>query len=253
MKKKRTKSFALLIVISILLTFSLSVFAEEGQEFEEPEVETSQCSSAALITLDIGEVFVISVDEDGLFVSIEAATNDGTTLLGTLDFTGMTLIEIIQSLIDTTEETQEVGISIISCNETLLASLEESLAGAFGEVIETILEEQQEGSQSEQVRERHSLATEHDISPGKMNLLQKLAASSDDELDLDLWIDSSVKDIMKTIKENRKSVEDEEKELESLEDEPEDPEITQEESTGKNKTKEEKVKKNNGRSKGKNK
>ena len=126
------------------MSFSLSVFAEEGQEIEEPETEAAVCTEATLVVVDIGEVFIISVDEDGLFVSIEAESAEGTATLGTLDFTGMSLLDIIQALLDTVDETQEVEISVISCSETLQASLEEALSAAFGDSVDTICEDEQE-------------------------------------------------------------------------------------------------------------
>jgi len=233
-KKRATKLFAMLLAVSLLLTFGLLAYADEDPSVTSEETEET---ITATVTLEAGETFIFTVSEDGTVILVEAASEEGSDLLETLDLEGLSLEECIQAILDTFEDAPVPEITVFSSSEELMLSLTESLDELFGEVTEAVLEDEEDDEMPDFIRERFELAKEYEITPGKMNLLQKLSASTQEELDLSLWKDSSVKDIMKAIKENKKA--GKEQETETLED-------TQENTGGKTKS-------NNGKAKGKNK
>lgn len=119
-------------------------------------------------------------------------------------------------------------------------------------------EELTEEAFKNQAQERIALAKELGITPGKMNLIQKLMASEESgTIDAAAWKDAPVKDIMQAIKANRKNEGDDDavidEELDAVDDEAGTDALNDAEETQENqdtdKKNENKEKKNNSKSK----
>lgn len=248
MNKLKPFFFSVLLLSTLFLLFSITTFAMEDVVVENPsdEIPTEEVANesqsedvaeeeittentieevvveqplTATVTVNIGNEYIFTVNEDGTVASIEATTEEASSVLDTLVLDELTLQESINTLLTTVENEEiETSIYILTQDETLLTSLDETLRTEFGEVVESVLEEDEEivEESPELIEERFKLAEELGITPGKMNLLQKLATSSESEIDYSEWATKPVKDIMKTIKENRtaqQAVEDVEEEL----------------------------------------
>lgn len=198
----------------------------EDVEVEEPiEEEVVEVTSVQL-TLDVEELYLIVIDEEGALVSVEATSEEGTLALEALELETMNLDTLLAALLLTAPEEYDISFTFESTDEALLEAVSAPLVELYGEAVVTILSEVDDETeediepltQNEKVANRILLASELGITPGKLNLIQKLEFVSGEDFILEDWVDSNVKDIMKAIKELRSVETETEPELEDSED-----------------------------------
>ena len=223
------------------------VVEETGEEEEVEDVVEEEIISSIILTA--GESFMLEFTSDYMTISVEGLSQDANLQLESMDFADLTIQEALEALISQMQE-DALFISIMSQSQQILDDLSAELIALYSEdVIDTVLEivfeeedtieddtdtededeEDEEGEKlDESIQERLQMAEELGITPGKMNLLEKLSASFEEEIDLEFWSLESVQAIMKQIKENRKS------QLSDLEDEEEYEDDTDSEEVGDN-------------------
>jgi len=131
------------------------------------------------------EINLLKEEYDALLESIE---EDAQGLIQSLEEEIKELEASLENE-DLTEEEIAVIVEQIDLLKKELESLEEPL------------------EDDHPMADRFDKAEELGITPGKMNLLEKLASYSEEEtFDFDFWSEADVKDIMKTIKDNRKGL-----------------------------------------------
>ncbi len=198
----------------------------EDVEVEEPIEEEVVEVTTVQLTLDVEELYLIVLDEEGALVSVEATSEEGTLALEALELETMNLDTLLAALLLTAPEEYDIGFTFESTDEALLEAVSAPLVELYGEAVVTILSEVDDEAeediepltQNEKVANRILLASELGITPGKLNLIQKLEFVSGEDFILEDWVDSSVKDIMKAIKELRSVETETEPELEDSED-----------------------------------
>lgn len=161
------------------------------------------------MSLDINPSVELGVNVFGQVVSAEGYNEDGKTVLSEIKVTGTNVTEAVNTVIDSAAEKgfiAEDGTTVVS----LTAETDkDSTAAKLNEDAEAGVEEALvENGKSAEVRKdqvalaRRDEARELGISPGKLNLIQKLQAV-DPTVTVDQYKDAAVKDIMKAIKGNK--------------------------------------------------
>jgi|GEM_PF-1696356 len=112
--------------------------------------------------------------------------------------------EEIQTLSDKIAEL-ELLLEDENLTDEEIAALEEEIEALESEIetLEEQIESIEDGENNPNL-ERFANAEKYGITPGKMNLLEKLNAANEDDIDYEAWSDKSVKEIMFEIKSIRK-------------------------------------------------
>lgn len=164
----------------------------------------------AYLSLDINPSVELGVNAFDKVVSAEGYNEDGQTILTGLDVTGSTVNEAVQSLITSADEKGYIaddGSTVISLTSETndsekAAELQTTSEAGAKEALEGL--EKEAVVQKDNVAiERRDEARELGITPGKLNLINKLQAV-DPDATIEDYKDASVKEIMKIIKENKK-------------------------------------------------
>lgn len=207
----------------------LAITAVSGYAYTNP---------TSYVSLDVNPSIEYSVNAFDRVVSVTAVNDDGEVITKELDLKNEKITKAIQKTVDKLIETgyitddDNAGIIIAISNSDEKKA--EDLAEEIEEETQDYMEENGETAEVEAEavgKERVEEAKAMGVTPGKLNLVQKLAASSDDvdEIDVEEWLNKSVKEINKTIKENRKSIKDNETTEELDEEEIEDEDLDEEE------------------------
>lgn len=159
----------------------------------------------AYVSLDINPSVELGVNAFDTVVTAEAYNEDGEIILETADVTGGTVEEAVQSLVDSAYENgyiEEDGSTVISLtsetdDEALAEKLAEESESGVNEALEAAGEEA-EVEKDNVALERRDEARELGITPGKLNLINKLQALDPDAKTED-YQDKSVKYIMTAI------------------------------------------------------
>jgi hypothetical protein len=169
------------------------------------------------VSLDVNPSVEYSLNRFDIVLDAEAVNDDGEEILNEIKVENLKNQPIKQAISETIEQISENGyfdddteggiVIATSCNNNEKA---EELA----EELQLKAEEQiQENGNNVVVEvisvgyERVLNARELGVTPGKLNLVEKLKASSSDpdSIDIEEWLNKPVKEIMKATKENRKS------------------------------------------------
>ncbi len=232
------KTFMILVVSAIfaLMGFSTLAFADTVI----PTDSTIVPDPAAYVTVDAGTAFELTLDAENLVIGIEALEDAGTAVLDGVDLTGQPAEEAISQLIeeavetgvlptdgtvpvDVTVVTEEPAVTVepvvsvepVPAEEPVItgtvpdtgtAVTEETLVDAITDALEE-LEVPVVVTYQNAAVERIALAKTLGITPGKLNLIQKYAATTEDPAAVVLtdWTAKPVKEIMKAIKDSRKA------------------------------------------------
>jgi len=206
---------------------ALAITAVSGYAYTNP---------TSYVSLDVNPSIEYSVNAFDRVVSVTAVNEDGEAITKELDLKNEKITKAIQKTVDKLIEegyiTDDDNAGIIIAISNSDKEKAENLADELEEDTQKYMEEKGETAEVEAEavgKERVEEAKAMGVTPGKLNLVQKLIASSDDseEIDVEVWLDKSVKEINKTIKENRQSL----KENEIAEDEDIDEEKDVEEDT----------------------
>ena len=166
------------------------------------------------MSLDVNPSITYTVNRFDTVLQAEGMNEDGKKVLSNMELKGKKISEALRETLDeignegylSNGEPGGVVITTYSENEGKSAELQDSLeSGAQDELNDDGIDADVEvvGVGRERVLEARSLG----VTPGKLNLVEKLQESSDDpdSIILEEWLDRPVKDIMKQIKENRKN------------------------------------------------
>lgn len=169
------------------------------------------------VSLDVNPSIEYSVNHANRVLSAKAVNDDGSDILSGLNLKNKTINDAVKETVQEISDKgyfdgSDPGAVEITTSEASGGSTEESdaLAQDLQNDAQTVTTD--EGKTVDVEAESIGLdrvkeAKELGISPGKLNLIQKLQASSDnpDSITVDDWKNKPVKDIMKAIKENRKA------------------------------------------------
>lgn len=166
---------------------------------------------ASYLSLDINPSVELGVNHFGKVVSAEAYNEDGETILDGQSVMGSTVKDAVSTLVKSADEKGFIaddGSTVVSVTaETddsgTAAELEETAAQGADEAVKS--EGDTATIQKDNVAlERRAEAQKLGITPGKLNLIQKLQAL-DPNATVDQYKDAKVKDIMKQIIAARKA------------------------------------------------
>lgn len=178
-----------LVALALILIGSTGVYA-----YQKP---------VSFVSLDINPSIELGVNVFDVVVSAEGYNTDGETVLKDLEVEGESLEDAVNEIIDAAileGYVLEDGSSVISITtETDDKELSEELVEAAEEGVENALEENETEAEVEKdniALERRDEARELGITPGKLNLIQKLQAVNP-EAKIEDFKDESVKEIMR--------------------------------------------------------
>ena len=179
---------SVLIALALILAGSTGVYA-----YQKP---------ISFVSLDINPSIELGVNVFDVVVSAEAYNDDGDKVLENLDVEGGSVEDAINEIVDSAIAdgyVEEDGTSVISITtETDDGVLAEELEEAAEEGVENALEENETEAEIEKdnvALERRDQARELGITPGKLNLIQKLQAVNP-EATIEDFKEASVKEIM---------------------------------------------------------
>jgi len=182
------KKLPILITLALILSGSTGVYA-----YQKP---------ISFVSLDINPSVELGVNVFDVVVSAEAYNDDGVKVLEHLDVKGETVEDAINEIVDSAIAdgyVEEDGTSVISItSETDNVKLAEELKEAAEDGVENALEENETEAEIEKdniALERRDDARELGITPGKLNLIQKLQAVNP-EATIEDFKEASVKEIM---------------------------------------------------------
>ncbi len=203
MKDVLKRLLGLALVGTSLFTFNVTSRAAElpsaapGTDVLVTEETATEEKVAAVVTLTIEDEYIFVLNENGEIVLIEGPKEE---LIAMLFEEGKTLNESILAIAATYGEEAKYTVAVTSDNEELAAAITESLKEVVGEEVEV---ETETSEQPEFIARRFAMAKELGITPGKMRLLEKLAAAIGEEINYEEWSQKSVKEIMSEVKANR--------------------------------------------------
>lgn len=214
MKKKNV-----LMILAALAAAAMGSFAYAD---EVPGTPTEPVDPAGYVELTAGSTYELAIDENNLVIDVTVLQEEPVATEPTdptapaeepaPDLTGMPVDEAAAALVEdaindgSLGEGEAVEIVVVTEDGQDTTGLEDAIGDA---IEETTTDEEvpvpvvfQNAAQ-----ERIALARELGITPGKLNLIQKYAASTGapEGVDVTLWTDKSVKEIMSAIKVNRKN------------------------------------------------
>lgn len=177
------------------------------------------------VSLDVNPSVEYSINMFNRILDVKAVNDDGEEILSSLDLNNMTIEAAVKETLDKLivdgylTDDPNGGVVITTSNDELGEA--EQLAADLEQEIQTYLDSQDgivadvdaEAVDLERVREARELG----VTPGKLNLVEKLQTSTSGAINKEEWLDRPVKDINKAIKENRKL--EKEKAREVFEDE----------------------------------
>ena len=169
-------------------------------------------SPYSYVSLDVNPSIEYSVNRLGLVLSAQAVNGDGEEILQDLHLNYTNIEDAIAATVDEIaaagyfdgDDPGQIMIATACTNEANADQLCEQLQTQVMEMDQVrtrAIEVQGEAVGYERVQEAKALG----MTPGKLNLIEKLIASSSDpdSVNVEDWKDVSVKDIMKTINTNK--------------------------------------------------
>lgn len=215
---KRKKNYAVVtMVLLLVMMLSITGFAEDltveviedVTEEEVTEVITEEAVTATIIVEGEDEI-VLTVDDEGTILTADYAKDleeEEVDVNPLADLVDKPLKEGLEALNDS-EGSIAYSVTIYSDDNELTDLLEAYLKEAFGEWIEIDSIKMVDSDNPNAMR--FIMAQELGITPGKMNLLEKLGKGygEDELIDYAEWAEKSVKEIMAAVKEERKGSEE---------------------------------------------
>lgn len=170
------------------------------------------------VSLDVNPSVEYSLNMFDRVLSVQAVNEDGEKIVAELDVKNLVISNAVQKTIDELLEkgfisdSEDAGVVITVSNKDEEKS--EELAENIEIEAQEFLTENNKAAdvEAEAVgKARVEEARKLGVTPGKLNLVEKLAASYGDtkkigKSDITAWLDMSVQEINKTIKENRKAL-----------------------------------------------
>ncbi len=168
------------------------------------------------VSLDVNPSLEYSLNTFDRILEVEGVTDDGEELLDGLDLKNMKIQEAVKETLDKLiadgylTDDPNGGVVITTSNDKRGDA--EQLAAELEKEVQTYLDEQDgitakvdaEAVAPERVEEAKELG----VTPGKLNLVEKLQESTTETIHAEEWLAKPVKEINKAIKENRKAEKD---------------------------------------------
>lgn len=202
--KNNTKKFSKKIAVSIASVVAIATIGTVSA--------FAYYTPVGKVSLDVNPSVEYSVNMFDKVLDVTGVNDDGEALLGDVDLTGKDIEDAISDTIDlliddgyiTDEESNEIVIATYDNDE----NDNEELAQELEEVAQKQIEENDKIANVEGVaigKERVEKARELGVTPGKLNLVEKLKESSDtpEDIDVEKWLDKPVKEIQQEIKDNK--------------------------------------------------
>lgn len=175
-------------------------------------------SPYSYVSLDVNPSIEFTLNRFDRVLSVSAVNDDGETILKEIELDEMKYEKIDEALTKTInaisedgyfEDEIEGGIVIATSGEDEQKS--EELAEELEEDAKMAVEENENEVAVEAISvglERVQEARKLNVTPGKLNLVQKLQATTEnpEEFNTEEWLQKPVKEIMKATKENRKAL-----------------------------------------------
>ncbi|MBD7910280.1 anti-sigma factor domain-containing protein [Clostridium cibarium] len=199
-KKSKIKIVAVAAGLIVFLTGASGVYA-----YNKPY---------AYVSLDVNPSIEYTVNALDRVIDVNAVNDDGQEIINNIDVENKTIDEAIKNTVSEIAEqgyiTEEAGGIVISTSseDEKNASDAEKLADELKTDAEKTLEENNLNAEVEALsvgRERVLEARELGVTPGKLNLVEKLqkSAANPDDISIEEWLNKPVKDIMKATKANK--------------------------------------------------
>ena len=166
------------------------------------------------VSLDVNPSIEFSVNRFGRVLSAKAVNGDGAEILQTLKLENKSIEDAVRETVKQIEQAgyfngEEPG-GVVVATSSPDQNAADNLAG---EIKDAVIETTQDAENDVEVEsgsvgyERVQQAKELGVTPGKLNLVEKLKAASPnpDSIDINEWLKKPVKDIMKATKEYRKN------------------------------------------------
>lgn len=170
------------------------------------------------VSLDVNPSIEFSLNRFNIVLSAKGVNSDGEEILSGLHTGSLKHMHIQEAIKLTVQQISdegyfdgETGGGIVVAASAENEAKSEELAGQLQDTIEETDTQNGDTVEVEAVSvglARVQEARELGVTPGKLNLVEKLQASANDpaSIDIQLWLEKPVKEIMKAIKENRKAV-----------------------------------------------
>jgi hypothetical protein len=174
------------------------------------------------VSLDVNPSIEYTINLFDRVLSFESVNEDGKQIIQNLNLKNK---KITQALEETLEKIVAEGYITKSENAGVVISITDSAKAEVlvNEILEKTEKYLADNDESDEIdvdveveavgRERVTEARKLGITPGKLNLIEKLRDSTDDPDDfvIEDWVDKSVQEINKAVKENRKNKKAEDK------------------------------------------
>ncbi len=165
------------------------------------------------VSLDVNPSVEYSLNTFDRILEVKGVNDDGDELLDNLDLKNMTIEDAVKETLNKLmadgylTDDPNGGIVITTSNDEMEDA--KMLAAELEKEIQTYLDEQDgvtakvdaEAVTPERVEEAKELG----VTPGKLNLVEKLQATTAEAIRVEEWLTKPVKEINKAIKENRKA------------------------------------------------
>lgn len=164
------------------------------------------------ISLDVNPSVEYSINMFDRILDVKAANDDGEVLLSGLNLNNKTIDDGVRETLDKLIEEgylsddPDGGVVITTSSdkhdqaEQLAAELEQEIRSYLGSRKDILADVEAEAVEPARVLE----AMELGVTPGKLNLVDKLQESTSSAINTEEWLNKPVKEINKAIKENRK-------------------------------------------------
>lgn len=197
------------LTLGLMGALSISTIVHADAIVTDPQTSVEPVS---FVTLDVGTELELTLDDNNTVIEVTPLDPEGTDLIPEDGFAGLPVDEAVDQLIDGAIENgllpEDGSIPVeIGVGSDDPAAVEE-ITDALTDVTEDVPAEESPVPVVFQnaALERIAMARELGITPGKLNLIQKYAAStgSPETVVLQDWTQKPVKEIMGAIKANRK-------------------------------------------------
>ncbi len=166
------------------------------------------------VSFDVNPSIEYEVNMFGKVVSVNGVNDDGSELIAEIELDKLKNKSIDDALSLTVDKVTEAGYLNEEGSGIVIATSAKNMkkAGELAEKLEEVANDACEKNNRERVaqaeavgKERVEEARELGVTPGKLNIVQKLRDSSEDpgNFNIDEWLDKSVKDIMAQTNKNK--------------------------------------------------
>ena len=201
--KNNNRTFSKMIIGAASMVAALAICTVGGFAYSTP---------TDYVSLDVNPSVEYSINMFNRILDVKAVNDEGEEILSSLDLNNLTIEDAVKETLDKLmadgylTDDPNGGVIITTSNdemgdaEELAAQLEQEIQAYLDSQEGIIAEVDAEAVGLERVQEARALG----VTPGKLNLVEKLQSITDGAIDTEEWLTRPVKEINKAIKENRK-------------------------------------------------